>query len=328
MILIILFSALSAVADGVPTVKPGETNDPPSKEETGILQALVSSYSAVREAVKFAYDEITYFERMFETYDHMTNWFNRNKNNVIGVWDDIDNLYNDPEDIFVTLERLETIFDQIDHLYMVEPYRFDKIIAGSEFWWDAAAKRNNDYGTGLIMPNTDAVLNYIEDLFYNGPPRALTEEQKNSMSKLDLERYDSQVRAYEEISPYVNKNWPYEKVRKASMMIASSAMSKSGAYLKWSMDANQNVSKTDDLFKDVKGVNQTNLAAAWYSIEGNNANNKYIRHSLEELKLLMGVLGMDIFEQSSGQKDLHELRTHMKGMRHYIANQKRENENE
>ena len=174
-------------AGDVPTIDKPKNFDPPTKEEGGILTTLVSSYMAVRNSVRFVYDEVTYFERMYETYDEMTGWFDKNKERVENLFDASTRVFSDPENVFTTLRRMERIFDAVDQLVLVEPRKFDYILSGGEKLVDVAAGRNNAY-TGFIIPNTEGVLKYVEALFTSNEGLALPDDEKAKMSKDEQER--------------------------------------------------------------------------------------------------------------------------------------------
>lgn len=302
----IAFAVLALVGFGYaqPAVDRPKNLDPPSKEEGGILTTLVSSYMAVRNAVKFTYDEIKYFERMYDTYESMGLWFERNKRRVDDIFDATTQLVTDPEDVFTTLRRMEGIFDRVDYLVLYETHKFDAILAGGENLWDAATARNNAY-TGLIVPNTEGVLSYIEALFTGNP--APTQDEYDRMTPEDWDAWNQNHIAQERINSLNKDAWPEEKARRASVLIASSAMAKSAAFSKWSLRANQNIAELDGKLAGVKGVNQQSLAAAWYALENANANNKRIQHSAEELKALLGILGADLyFSARARTPELHQ----------------------
>ncbi len=299
LLLVFFLASISFSAE----VSHPQDNTPPTKEEQGILHTLVSIYSVAREAVKFAYDEIAYFERMFDTYDKMTNWFNRGKDKAVNTWDLADKLVTDPQDIFVTLDRLEGIFDGIDDLYLNEPYKLDWILAEGEYWWDRAARRNNEYGTGVIAPNTQAVLDYVEALFISSELPPLSEAAKDRFTNEEVALYEKKRIISNQLSSMVADSWDYEKVRKASVSLASASLANSAVYTRWSMAASNSIARTDALFNDAKGVNQKSLEATWWSIENTNANNKLIQHKTDQLRIAMALLGIDIFKMSEQKKE-------------------------
>lgn len=296
-----LFAAVLLIArvhaGDVPTIDKPTNFDPPTKEEGGILTTLVSSYMAVRNSVRFVYDEVTYFERMYDTYDEMTTWFDKNKERVENLFDASTRVFSDPENVFTTLRRMERIFDAVDELVLVEPRKFDLILSGGEKLVDVAAGRNNAY-TGFIIPNTEGVLKYVEALFTSNEGLPLPDDEKAKMSQDEQDLFSLYNSSRKSIQDVAKNDWPEERVRVAASLIASSAMANSEAYNKWSIRANNHVIQVDKAFAGIEGVNQNMMAAAWYGLENCNASNKRIRHSLEELKALQGMLGIDIWFQA------------------------------
>ncbi len=293
-IIIALFLVSISFAGDIPTIDKPKNFEAPSKEEGGILTTLVSSYMAVRNSVKFAYDEIMYFEHMYDTYERIHDWFDRNKNKVENTWDASTRIVTDPKDVFTTLRRMETIFDAVDDITLNETKKFDLLLAGGENLWDVATARNNQY-TGFIIPNTEQTLDYVEGLFTGKAGMSLSEQQKAQMT---ADEVDSWTKYYEQRKSLENipkENWPEERVRLAATLIASSAMANSGALNKWSLKANLDAQGLEKSLNGVEGVNQNGVAGALYALETSNANNKRLRHSIEELKALQGLLGMDMW---------------------------------
>lgn len=301
----------ASVSFGAATIDPPANFDPPEKEEGGILTTLVSTYSSAREAVKYVYDEIIYFEHMYTTYEKLNRWFETNKVNVADAWDASTRLATDPQDIFTTLQRMEKVFDKIDNLVLNEPRRLDYILAGGEYWWDAAATRNNEY-TGMIAPRTNEVLEYIEAFFLSNAGKPLTADQASRMTSKQIEAYARAMEARARLAGIKKEEWPEERLRAASVLIASSALAQSGAYRKWAITANHHVQDLDGKLQNLKGVNAKEMAAAWMGLENVNASNKALRHSLEELKVMSALLGYDNYDLSKRRADGIQLRNQMR----------------
>ena len=289
-----LFLVAWADAGDIPTIDKPKNFDAPTKEEGGILTTLVSSYMAVRNSVKFAYDEIMYFENMYDTYERIHGWFDRNKTKVEDTWDASTRLVTDPKDVFTTLRRMETIFDAVDDITLNETKKFDRLLAGGENLWDVATTRNNQY-TGFIIPNTAQTLDYVEGLFTGKAGMNLSEQQKAAMTADEVEAWTEYYEQRKSIDHIPKENWPEERVRIAASLISSSAMANSAALNKWSLKANLDAQGLEKTLAPVEGVNQNGVAAALYALETSNANNKRLRHSIEELKALQGLLGMDMW---------------------------------
>jgi len=308
-------SLYPAGPDGLVDTKNSEKGVAPSKEEGGIMATMVSIYSVTREAVKFAYDEIIYFENMYQTYDKIKNWYKGNQARKGRIFDLADKIVNDPEDIFVTLRRMEEMFDEIDNLALQQPYELDKILSGGEFWWDQMAARNNQYGTGLIVPNTQGVVDYIEGLFIQSSSITIPNSAESSTDSLKIEQLLKRKKLIDEIASMDMSNWPYERIRKAAFLIASTSLSTSSQYLTWSMYANNSMRENQKNFEGIKGINGNLMKSAWWSIETNNSNNKEILHQIELLKNMTAILGVDVFMHSDTQNDYLKLRNSMQDLK-------------
>jgi len=268
-----------------PIIDRPKNMDEPTAEEKGILSTLVLVYTKTRDAVKFAYDEVMYFKEMKQNFTNMQAWFDRAKNRGEYIWDKSSELFTDPKNVFVTLERLENIFDHVDYAAWATPRELDKILAKTELTYDNIVTRSTEHA-GLI-PNTDEVLEHIDKKFgFNRLPSADDTTNEKHIKKLDNLKTEG-IRIF-----------PEEELVTASKLVAASSMSKSAAYQKWAVSTSGKLPELDKNFSGVKGANGQELAACWYGIEQTNANNKLLANNLEELKVLQATLGVYLYEES------------------------------
>lgn len=323
--LIILIIIGVSYGDELPTIDSPVDTKAPEGHEGSILGTMTMVYSKVRNAVKYAYDEIIYFERMNEKRKQIGEIFKTASERTERIFDKTSNLFSDPKDIFTTLEKMEDLFDETDALYYRDYKDFDRTLSEGEYLYDKAVDRHNTY-TGWIIPNTQGVLNYIEG-FFHGKPYDVINSEKEQWTAEELGEYEKYYKREEALAQLIDENWSDEKVRKSTALIAASTLSNSGAYTNWTVNQANNVIALDEMFSDLDGVNPIEMAATWYIIENTNANNKRILNSMEELKAMQALLSMDAYMVSkkrgrilSHKKDLNSLHT-------YLLEVKEENKN-
>ena len=271
---------------GEPLIDRPKNMDEPTTEEKGILSTLVLIYTKTRDAVKFAYDEVQYFKDMHRNFKNMQAWFDRAKDRGEYLWDKSSELFTDPQNVFVTLDRLEDIFDHIDFAAWAVPRELDRILARTELTYDNII-------TGVpasagMVPNTDEALEYIDSKF-----------GFNYLPDSDNKKYGKYIRKIDAAKENGSALFPEEKIVQASKLVAASSMSNSSMYRQWALKTSQNIPRIDKNFTGVKGANGQELAACWYTIEQNNANNKLLMNHLEELKVLQATLGVYLYETST-----------------------------
>ena len=276
-------------------------NGLPQKNEKGILATLALTYVKVRNACRDAYDEIMYWRDVYNTYETMRGWFERNKRNISDIYGEACRLVTDPGDIYATVDRMSQIFDRIDYLAVYETRNFDRIMSNLETNTDNAI-------TGAIRPFTGTTFSFFDALlegnafnpetYTRGNPERV--ERFGSDEESILNRYIGQRQIISEIP---KENWPDYRLLEASNLIASSAMAKSRMYQNWAMKTTENVSTIDQKMSDLRAVNEVEMGGSWYALENANANNKLLEHSLEEVKVLQGLLGVDMWHLSRRRAD-------------------------
>lgn len=312
ILLLIGFSLCFSEAVTVPT-QP-DPNDKStggtSKNQWGIIGSLTSWYYKVRTCVRYAYDEIKYWEGVVDTYKQIHTFFNDNGNLVKALQDTTTKIFENPKDVFVNLERLETIFNGIDRIAYEEPRRFDEILYAGEKNWDKFSVDTVLYSIqlvrgdtntlthtpGILIPNTAQILGFIDRKMFGDSSNVDTSTSSNSIDSVDLafKDFDNSQRDTS------HQDWPETRLRTANELVAAYAMANSAQYRMWSQRSMQKVNSSDRHFADnAKNVNEKELAASWYGLENINANNKRIHHSALEAKVLQSMLGTEIFYKSS-----------------------------
>lgn len=258
--------------------------DAPSKNETGILGTMVLIYTKTRDAVKTAYNEVMYFKEMYNNYQQMKSWLKRAQTRTTAIWDKASDLFTDPKNVFVTLDRLVDIFDNIDYAVWAVPNELDHILAKTELTYD---KIVDGIPSGGMLPNTDEVIEYVDYKFgLNRLPPDTTDPITG--------KYVAQLTA----AKVNGQQFPEEDMVTASRLIASSAMANAEMYRNWALQSSQNIPNTEKNFASVQSANGNSLAACWYAIEQTNANNKLLANHLNELKVYQAMLGIYIYEVS------------------------------
>lgn len=284
LVLLLIFVFSLIVFANEPIIDRPKNMDDPSTEEKGILSTLVLIYTKTRDAVRFAYDEVMYFKEMKRNFDNMHAWFERAKKRSEFIWDKSSELFTDPKNVFITLDRLEDIFDHIDYAVWAIPRELDNILSRTELTFDNIAD-GGEYTAGMF-PNTDEVLDYIDDKFgFNYLP------DKNSST------YSKHFKKLENLSEN-NHTFPEQELVTASRLVIASSMSNSEMYKQWSVKTTGRIPGIDKNFTNLKGANGQELAACWYTIEQTNANSKLLKNHLEELKVLQATLGLYLYEIS------------------------------
>lgn len=272
-------------------------NGLPQKNEKGILATLALTYTKVRNAVRDCYDEIMYWRDVYNTYEDMKGWFERNKKNIDDLYGEACHLVTDKGDIFATLSKMENIFDRVDYMTIYETRQFDHIMSNLEYNTDNAV-------LGAIRPFTGETFSFVDALLesnaFNPETYSKNKEDLKPDEQKVLNNYIGQRKIVSEIP---KENWPDYRLQEASNLIASSAMAKSRAYNNWAMQTASKVQNIDQKLSKLKGVNEVEMGSIWYSLENANANNKLMEHSLEEVKLLQGLLGVDLWYMSKRRTD-------------------------
>ncbi len=277
-------------------------NGLPQTNEKGILASLVLVYTKVRNIVRDAYDEIMYWKSVYDTYQTMTTWFKKNQAEIQSIYGEACKLISDPGDIYATFSKMTTIFDQIDDIRIYEAREFDHLMAQMEGNVDNVV-------VGAIRPFTGATFSFVDALLEGNAFNPQTYLKGNPDVKLaePTSSEDSMLQAYigqrNIVSAVPKATWPDYQLLEASNIIASSAMAKSRMYQNWSMKATSNVKAIDNKLASLQSVNEQEMGAGWYALEDANANNKLLEHSVEEEKVLQGLLGIDMWYMARKRTD-------------------------
>jgi len=277
-------------------------NGLPQTNEKGILATLALTYVKVRNACRDAYDEIMYWRDVYNTYETMKGWFERNQAQVESIYGEACKLVTDPGDIYATFDRMTQIFDKIDYMAVYETKRFDNIMSTMENDVDNVV-------VGAIRPFTGATFSFIDatlegnvfnpDVYTHGN----MSNGKSALTKSEYEMLQKYIVQRKILSEVPKDNWPDYRLLEASNLIASSAMAKSRMYDNWAMNTTNKIKDIDSKLAKLKDVNEIEMGGTWYALENANANNKMLEHSLEEVKLLQGLLGVDMWYMSRKRTD-------------------------
>lgn len=326
--IILILICFAAAEDDMPVIDMPDNTDPPRPNETNHLATLGGIYVKVRDAVKYAYDEIIYFERMNEKRKQIGDLMKKTSMRVERIFDESAKLFTDPKSVWTTLENMEDIFDDIDNIYLEDFHELDNLIADQEDLYDAAVNRNNAY-TGYIIPKTHEILNYVEALF-QGKPYEFTGEEIEKMTEEEFNTYKEYYLREQRLAAIIDTTWQDERVRKGSLLLATISLSKVGTQKKWIVNQLNQMRDLDEMFADIDGVNPIELGATWWAIETNNSHNKLIEASLEEAKALQAYLGLNAYDvskrrgrQLTMKKDFSEFATELYAHRQRIEEENR-----
>jgi hypothetical protein len=140
---------------------------------------------------------------------------------------------------------------------------------------------------GLIIPNVDQTLNFFHGYL---PSSTIQKTAVDGSAQTVPENY-----SYLD----VDNEWPEQKLKLVSEAILSSTTAKSNAYKKWSDNSRYNLdNQIDPAFKSLNDVNGNDLASAYYALLSANEQNKRLYHSMEEVKTLSQILGIDVFNNA------------------------------
>lgn len=319
LIILVGFSLCISEAVNVPS-QPDPKDDSnagkTTKNQWGVISSLTSWYMKIRTCVRYAYDEIKYWEGVVDTYKEIHAFFDDNSDLVKSLSDSTVKVFTHPQDVFVNLERLETVFDGVDKLRYVEPGRFDEIMYKGEKNWDKLAADTVRYSVqyvrgdtctltkvpGLLIPNTSQVLGFLDKQMFGDSSKYNSNDSLNTSSNSDTVDFTFKDFDASQMDTS-HQDWPETRIRTANELVAAYAMSNSAQYRMWASRAMTRVDETDDHFtKNARNVNEKELAAAWFSLENVNANNKRIRHSALEAKVLQAMLGTEIYYKTQLRK--------------------------
>ena len=258
-----------------------------------IASATVGYAFKIRTAVRWAYEEVKLWTGIGESFVSMYNWFKNMPDTFRAYKDSVHSFFTTRGNFVSKLEHLVDLYDDFDRDIASIPNRLDYRLLSIEHRIDRAVADTFTYHIGpfshtltktpgVFFPNTAEMFEALDNMIVTG----LSMPVINPPSEISFT--ESQPKE-------VN---PYEGVIIANQLIAAHAMSMSMEYRKWGQVAANNLEALDQKFESAfeqnAGVNRKEMAAAWYAIENANANNKRLRHSLEEAKLHQALIGTDL----------------------------------
>jgi len=260
------------------TAAADETIKPPDKENKGIMATIALVYQTTREAVKFAYNELQYAYDVRDNVKALGAWFKKSRESAVTLYDYSSKLWTDPQNVFMTMKRMENIFDGAENLVFSTAYEFDAALSDIEDSWDKAAGP-------VLFPQTDKILAYAEDMMISAKmlPNSVSEADKNSPVATVLDENDQDV-----------------KVLQLSIALAADAIAQSRAYSKWTEKEMENIGSIEKRFEDAEdeSVVSKDMQALWYSIEKTNTQSKLLQHQTNELAVSTGLLGFKVYRLS------------------------------
>jgi hypothetical protein len=293
----------------VPEADSEPANKKTTKEETGILSSMISWYSQVRNAVKFAYDEVQYFKGVRNTWIDMQNWWKDSKARVQYLKKSVVEFPLDEGSIFMKLEKTEEIFDQVDDLAFRKTAVFDSIASTLEFYVDTLIENPYIDAKGrahrvLFAPTTDKIAAKLTQWSEKVPWQSVGKTEAYQRKKELADYSPNPDKAYEieiekeNVYNKITHQAQDEQIIEISKEVAAHVLSNSKMYEQWAVQASRNAAGLEEKFKnaDVKGLNATELQTAWWMLEQMNSTNKQIAHSEMELKAYVAALGIDIYE--------------------------------
>lgn len=308
-------------------------NKKATKEEGGILSSMIMMYSTVRNAVKYTYDQIQFMRGIGNTVTDIGDWFKDTKERTRRLGKCFHDLGTEPGDWMMKLEKVEEIFDRIDDLALNQTAKLDLLVAQGEHYFDTLHTNPYVDSKGLmhrpmITPPTQLVSNQLTEWSEQVPWESIGKTEasvrreqleKQNVADVDGAMHEEQMR----LGLYADMESKGEDAEENLVLIskelASHVKGNSMAFEKWSQQGLNNVNQLDKEFQEAgtEGINKTELQTSWWMIEQVNAQNKGILHSELELKALLGVLGIDLFESTQLQTQRTALRINARQLAGY-----------
>jgi hypothetical protein len=156
-----------------------------------------------------------------------------------------------------------------------------------------------------MVPMTNDVITLVKGMFVSESLK-ISDEDLNKMSFEKREIVLAGAQEHNKSAGKIDQRIPETSISAISQFVAASSMAKSEVYYGWSVGAIDNVDAIGEKYKDYKSINQKEMQTAWYGIEQINANTFRIRHSIEELKVYIGLAGFDTWAESERRgNELH-----------------------
>jgi len=328
-VLICLFAALcfpfaitaedlvEGVGQAVPAMIIGSPDSITTKAtsgEKGLMQAMVLMYTSTRNAVRDAYDEVMYWEGMKEAYKKIDKWFEANKVEYDVL--DINNrqISVKKEHLWNRLIKMEAMFDGMDSTIFLEARKFDRALSSIKDKRDSVTLKldNNiklsgapgvsyrvalrpyssiDTSTMTISEAMDSVAGKVDEFYLT--TAGIDKKIKNEHTPADVKKRMKAAR----------DSVPDALLFDMTKMQIASSMARSEYYYAWSIKAMENIDTLEKKFSDYKSISQIDAQTAWYRLESATAKNVKIRHSIEELKLYIASLGLDVNRKTQVRAD-------------------------
>jgi len=249
-----------------------------TKEEKGILSSLITMYVKFRENVRYVYDEIQYWKSLRQSFVEVKDWFKEARSKVRTIKKNATQLFSEPGDLFTKMDQLEEIFNRTDDLLF----------------------RSVDDLNHRIR-----TFNYHEDRFVRHSMEPIAAINNMFQSKRNSEPEDVSLNdniAYEKNKDDINNvtlTGSDEKIVEAVKQLSVSILTNSDQHYQWAENAVDHYNEIDKSFDDISDdVLSKEMSAAWYNIEASHANVHRIYHSIEELKVISTLLGVETWSSS------------------------------
>jgi len=266
----------------------------------------------VRTAVRWAYEEVKIWMGITNSFKELKKWFERLPTVFSDYGNSVHSFFTTSGGFVTKLEQLVGLYDDWDHKIATLPKQLDHRLAFIEYQYDKAVADQFTYRIGpysctlektpgVLVPNSAQIYAHLDEMIGSGIMLMMYDYNFNSIninSPSDLNTIELGLNDDGLLEPD-----DYTGIIIANQLIASHVLSHSLEYRKWAQVAGHNLDSLDRAFKSAfestTSINRKEMAAAWYAIENVNANNKRLRHSIEEAKVQQALIGTDLYQRSS-----------------------------
>jgi len=277
-----------------------DTDKPKSKSRAWKIAGATVAYAfKIRTSVRWAYEEVKLWTGIGNSFISLYDWFKNMPNTFRTYGNSVHSFFTTSGSALSKLEELVGLYDAYDRDIATIPHSLDRRLLHIERQYDLAVADTFTYcigpfcntlskTPGALFPNTAGLYDALEDFVHNG---LMPMTHFNPSSK-EVNLVEDEPRELDS----------YEAIIRANQLIAAHALATSSEYRKWAQVAARNLDDLDKAFESAFGeasVNRKEMAAAWYAIENANANNKRIRHSLEEAKVQQALIGTDLYSRTT-----------------------------
>lgn len=299
--------------EGTPAAIIGKPSAGDTRGEQGLLEAMALMYASTRNAVRDAYDEVMYWQGLEKSFNKIDKWLSDNQREYGDSKIANRQISMKKEHLWNRLIKMESMFDGMDSSIFYEARKFDRALSAIKDKRDSVTFKLNDNirnadistyyrverrpysavdtSTNTTIEALDSVIGKIDEFYLT-----------TSVVDKKLKNPDITYAVKQKIKA-TRDSVPDAQLFDMTKMQIASSMARSEYYYAWSLNAMENMDSLDDRFARYKSISQIDAQTAWYHLEAATAKNVKIRHSIEELKLYIANLGLDVNRNTQVRAD-------------------------